>query len=255
MTLINPQLVEQITREVLKALGSPAPASSPPAGMCTAGAPTTSPEPGASTPTPQRDQPPALTGIITARQLEDALAEAEGGPVRLAASARLSPLAADFARLHPARIERVAATDGNGAVSQGRPWLLYAESMLPSVRAVRERGGSSVTPMPAGRGERGLLEAVQRIGTAVRHATATGGVLFTQTPQVAVVYANHHPMLRGCVFHDDKPCAARDRLAPNVLIMSLSVSESVAQAVVRHAFSKPPAADALTRRALAELQA
>ena len=50
---------------------------------------------------------PVLTGIVTAEQLQHAADTAGDGVAQLADSARLTPLANDWAREHPQRIRRV----------------------------------------------------------------------------------------------------------------------------------------------------
>lgn len=223
--------------------------------MCTAGKPSVSEAKEQMSPERlEAPAPPALTGIITARQLEDALA-ASGDTVYLAHNARLSPLAADLAREVPDRISRLSA-DANPSSSTGqasKPWMLYAESMLPAVQEVRNALGSRLTPMPVGQGERGLIDAITRIAQNVKNANSGGGVIITATPQIACVYANTCPSLRAAVFTDDQRCNLRDALALNVLIFPKHVTSSIAKTVVTRELSRAPQPAPQAKRTLEQL--
>lgn len=210
------------------------------AGRLTSAPPASSPtptKPSEATPTEQSfvpQGPPPLTGIVTARQLEDAIRRSVNGKVVLAADARLSPLASDLVREKGDKIVRATVTgaivESGGASTAGgkqsaasnaiAPWLWWIDGFCPAVQGMTTRYRQQMAPFGAGLGSNSLAALVEDLSRAVRSGRAKGGMLFVEQGAKALCYVNRCRSLRGvlgtCV---DAVNNAVVDLAPNVLVV------------------------------------
>jgi len=269
MAEIDPQLVEQITRQVLEALQrrSTAPhttppteraAVHPPAGTCTgdyskfvelrqreAAPGPAAPPASARPPAPAHAQPapagpPPLTGIVTAERLREAVARDPDGVARLAPDARLTPLANDFARENPDKISRNAASPiGNRQPAIGSaPWLWWADVHCPAVQNLTHALRSRLRPSAAPRSQSGLTQLLRDLARDVSRGTVRGGLLFVRHAGEAVCLANHVKGLRAVVGTTGDAVGAASGLGVNVV-------------VIEHPHLSPPAMREVVERAMA----
>jgi len=282
MPPLDPQLVREITEQVVRALkaqqsGGAAGGGSrgrvpadtrPPVGVCTGDYSqfTDRPDltPGGDGPAPDpapdpRPQAPALTGIITADRLRRAIADAKGGPARLAPDAKLTPLANDFAREHPELIERVSvdSIDNRQSAIGNAPWLWWADGHCPSVLELANGLRSRLRPSAAPRSDAGLVQVVKRLAVGVDRGDLAGGggVLFVRHAARATCLANRCRGLRAAVGTCEEAVdqAVRD-LGINTLIIEYPYTRPPAmQAMVRRVLSTTPKAPPHLQRQLDEL--
>ncbi|MAE62845.1 MAG: hypothetical protein CMJ18_01115 [Phycisphaeraceae bacterium] len=214
------KLVEQIARqvvEILRARGAnatdaPGAAAAgtapirPPLGICT-GDYSKFPElrdrmPGHAAPPPA---PPAelvesvaLTGIVTANQLQEAMDAAPDGVAVLATDARLTPLANDLARQEPDRIRRAtaqAAASGAAGVTVATGWLWWSDGPCPVVDEVVRQRRDRIQPLHAGQ----LAQAIRDIAGQMHGGRIPGALLFVHSAARAMCYANRCPSVRAVV--------------------------------------------------------
>lgn len=193
MSAIDEQLVQRIAQQVVAALSNggklPAAEVRPPIGVCTA-----SDAPPAPTRLPT--QPPArvLTGFITARRLQDA----GSTTVVIAADARLTPLARDYARERKLTITRGSDLSARPATQTDTPvFMTWADGACPAVAATTRRLAERLTPVRVG--DNALHVAIGDLARAVSAERAAGGVLFVRSAARAACYANRCPSLRAVV--------------------------------------------------------
>ncbi len=283
MAEIDPQLVAQITKAVIDALqnggGDAAPKSSvapikPPIGVCTGdysqftdrpdlSPPYTSPKQKAEPPqgveasNHAAPAAPALTGIITAQQLLEAITAAPDGVATLAPDARLTPLANDHVRENPDCIRRVEAkADASGNVTINvAPWVWWAEGHCPAVASTMTQLSGTAVPSGAPRSEAGLAQLIRDLSRSVRNRSARGGLIFARSAARAVVLANRCAPLRAIV--GTCPDAVEQgikQIGANVLIVEYPYvnAERIAAMAVRMTRSRPAAPPHLERE-LADL--
>jgi len=292
MAEIDPQLVARITRAVIDALqrgegeasaesNTGGPASIKPAiGVCTGDYSqfTDRPDLGRgkanervdanAKPTAKRSEasdmtaspaptPPALTGIITAQQLQDAIVAAPDGIATLAPDARLTPLANDHVRENPRcvrRLENRAAAASVDAL-HGAPWRWWAEGHCPAVAATMQQLTGVAVPSGAPRTEAGLSQMIRDLAHGVRHKSTRGGLVFVRSAALAVVMANRCAPLRAIV--GTCPDAVEQgikQIGANVLIVEYPyVNAERLAAIVNRMTRSVPAAPPHLERELAEL--
>jgi len=274
MADIDPQLVAQITKAVIDALaqapaGGQAAPIKPPIGVCTGDYSqfTDRPDLGAQAPAKPGTEaqampespmgPPPLAGIITAQQLQEAIAEAPDGVAVLAHNARPTPLANDYIRENPAKVRRADAPVGaqRKPVAVGQPWLWWADGHCPAVLATTAGLGSLAVHSGAARSEAGLVQALRDIANGVRTRSVRGGIVFVRSAARATVLANRSPVLRAVV--GTCPEAVEQGIAQigaNVLIVEYPhvSAERLASMVTRIVQSKPNATPH-TERELADM--
>ena len=280
MAEFDPQLVAQITKAVIDALqsgGGDAATQSgvapikPPIGVCTGdysqftdrpdlgGHPNPKPDAKRSEASDQSTvpAPPALSGIITAQQLQEAIAAAPDGVATLAPDARLTPLANDHVRENPDCIRRVEAKGDTSlsATVNGAPWVWWAEGHCPAVAATMTQLTGAAVPSGAPRSEAGLAQMIRDLSRAVRSKSARGGLIFVRSAARAVVLANRCAPLRAIV--GTCPDAVEQGIAQigaNVLIVEYPHvnAERIAAMTVRMTRSRPAAPPHLERE-LADL--
>ncbi len=223
MAHIDPQLVAQITKAVIDALSSSPEGSrsqgaapiKPPIGVCTGdysqftdrpdltatNEKPTAPATDAGDAAPSTSAAPPISGIITAQQLQSAIANAPDGVAVIAHDARPTPLANDFIREHPAKVRRAdaASTGLKRAASLGQPWLWWADGHCPAVAATMAGLGGKAVLSGASRSEAGLVHVLRDLANGIRQQTITGGLLFVRSAARATVLANRNPSLRAII--------------------------------------------------------
>ncbi len=245
MTAPNPELVHQIAQQVLRTLAGEQGAATrvaPPLGQC-AGAADGPDDGGASanhaaaetpravTLSRQAEPPrvealtetPVMQGLVTAHELDDAVASSPDGNVVLAASARLSPLAQDRVRREPQRFRREAVSaeaTGLSPVNHGQPWLWWTCGRCPAVQRVVETRRSRLLPIAAPREPAALPTVLRDLNAAVATGRAAGGVLFVSGAAKPMCLANRLRGLRAILGHcDDAVLQGVRDLGANVLVL------------------------------------
>lgn len=261
MTEIDAQLVQRIADQVMAAMrargGLPGAAQvRPPAGVCTGDY---SKFQELSPPAVERSAKPqaaALAGIITAEQLRDAIKASPDGVAHLAADARLTPLAADYARDHAGAVQRTESRILNQKSRISTPWLWWADGHCPAVAALTTRRRDRLTPITAERSAAGLLRVVRDLAAAVRGGRVSGGVLFVGNAALAMCYVNRCRSLRGVVGTCDEAVeqGVRD-LGANVLVIEYPhVAGRAMEAMIERITAQPPRLPAHVQRELSDLQ-
>lgn len=281
------ELVRQITEQVLAALrqrglaGPNADAAQPPRadvrppiGVCT-GDYSQFPElAGRATPPASVRQgetaeaPPliaALGGIVTVRQLQDALRGSVDGVVHLADDARLTPLAADFVREHPHKVRRTqeaqpAAESGHaspaGHPGHALPWAWWIDGQCPAAEQIVAQRRGIVRALGVNRSPQSTLEAVKRIAELVRGRQIVGGLLFVGSAAAAMCMANRSPSLRAVQGSCEQAVEQGiDAISPNVLVIEYPWARPEAMAaMVDRMTRKRPTTVPHVERQLADLQ-
>lgn len=209
------KLIATITQQVMAALqsrgavGDGAPAARaeihPPAGVCTGDySKFTELRPeqrGASAPSASSRR--VLEGMVTAKQL----AGSEGAAVALTAKARLTPLAADYAKEHGITIEREGATKSVAAsvsasaasIARNAPWLWWIDGQCGAVEQLTGQLRSALRPIGQPNKPGQIDVVVRELARRVRDGAAAGGLLFVHSAAQAACYANRCPSLRAVV--------------------------------------------------------
>jgi len=243
MTDADQKLVQAITEQVIRALqqrgqigggaGNPHADIKPPAGVCTGdytqfterpdlAGQSGDPQNTAATSQPN-DQGVVLTGILTANQLQEAVASAPNGVVRLAADARPTPMATDWIREHPEQVQRIAQLNDKHTIvgaEQSKPWLVWVAGQCPAVDAVTSKLANWLQRSAAPRTDAGMAQAVQDLARGVSEKHLAGGLLFVESAALAACYANRCAALRAVVGTAPETVnEAVNKLAANVLIV------------------------------------
>ena len=269
MAKIDEQLVRQIADQVVAALRSrqggsiPAEAAPirPPAGVCTGDysqfAELREREPAPEQTGRHPQTAPALTGIITAEQLQKAMKASADGIATLAPDARLTPLAQDLAREQAEKIRRaeVPGTGHSAAVTE-RPWLWWADGFCPAVQEMTGEMRGRVEAMSAERSARGLLRVLGELNRRVQEGRVSGGLLFVQSSVLAACYANRCRALRAVVGMSEEAVERGVReLGANVLIVEYPrVSPQAMRQMVQRMVQSDPKAPGPLQRDLRELE-
>jgi len=225
---------------------------SPPIGVCTA----------ASAPAPTSETP--LTGIITARKLQDAMDASPDGVALLAPTARLSPLANDLARQHKDRIRRASPIDQSADVSRGAgwqagvtsPWLYWIQRSCSVAEQIVAERTSVLSQMTASKAPDALPQVVRDIAGAIKSRSSPGGIIFVPSAAKAMCYANRCPSIRAVVGTCTKAVEEGvDHLGANVMVIEYPHHgpESMA-AMVDLMTKKAPSVPPQIERELADLQ-
>jgi len=175
--------------------------------------------------------------IFTARQLEDL--HKSNGHVVLPYGARLTPLAADWARGKKIQIgygpdELVkqanagkpasAFSVGDGAKPQAAvgAFLWWCDGPCGAAKAAvgAQAKESSLSAIELPGESKQLVQAIKKIAAAVKEQKSTGGVLLVQSAAAAVVLANRCASLRAIVGTTLESLeAAISQVAANVLVL------------------------------------
>jgi hypothetical protein len=149
-----------------------------------------------------KSEPIPLTGIITASQLQEALAAAKGDAVYLAADARLTPLANDLARQHAERIKRASGSTANQNSNvdvAALPWLWWIDGKCPVVDQVTTERPGRLRRATAGASPSALVQVVRELTGAIRGKKIAGGFLFVHNAARATCLANRCSSIRAVV--------------------------------------------------------
>lgn len=264
------QLVQQITEQVLLALqrgrhpSQPAAPIHPPVGVCTGDYSQFTDRPDLAHATDARAdtamsiRPAALTGIITAAQLQEAIENSLGQKVLISPTARLTPLATDYARENPDKIERGQASvvQSSNSSSQAASWLWWADGHCPAVQAITAAHRQRLRPSAAARSESGLLQAIRDLKIGLANQTLAGGLLFVSSAARAGLLANRCPEVRAVVGTCEQGVnEAISDLGVNVLIVEYPyVDENQMSAMVAAMLAGLPEVSPHLARELADLQ-
>ena len=176
--------------------------------------------------------------IFTARQLEDL--HKSNGHVVLPYGARLTPLAADWARAKKIQIgygpdelvksqgngtaKGIGAADGAKPQAAGAPgaFLWWCDGPCGAAKAAvgAQAKESSLSAVDLPGEAKQLVPTIKRIAAAVKEGKSTGGVLLVQSGAAAVVLANRCPSLRAMLGTTLESLEAGiNQVAANVLII------------------------------------
>jgi hypothetical protein len=204
-------------------------------------------------------QPVPLTGIITAKQLQEAVDIAGRQPVWLAPDARLTPLANDLARQLKDRIRRgaPAAATGSAGAAAGTPamWLWWIEGGCPAVRQAVSAFAGTLRPLASGAHASALSNVVRELARQLKSKQIAGAVLFVPNAARAVCLANRCASIRAVVATCGEAVEQGIAdLGANVLIVEYPHHGSRAMTVMLSRFmQQPPSVPAAVERDLADL--
>jgi hypothetical protein len=290
MTQLDPQTIQMLTQAVLAALrergvvgGSPSASGPvhihPPIGTCTGdyskfpelqgklNSATQADAPAARglagfapipQPPPAPPEPLALTGIVTASQLQSVMDSAPDGIAVLAHDARLSPLANDLARSKPNKVRRAStAAPGsqNTTSAASLTWAWWIDGKCPVVeKIVAERAGR-LRPLTSSKASAQLASVVRELAAAVRARQIAGGILFVPSAARATCLANRCASLRAIVGTCGEAVEQGiNELGANVLIVEYPHHGYRSNAgMVDRFIGQPPAPSAAVERDLADL--
>ena len=202
-----------------------------------------------------------LSGIVTANQLQAAIDAAGDGVAVLAADARLSPLAADFAREHPRKVRRVgtdsaAASSASPAANATLPWMWWIDGSCPVVAQVTgERGSQLTRAVSLGSGSAALGQVVRDLASAIKSHRVLGGLLFVHNAARAMCLANRCQSIRAVVGTCGEAVEQGiAELGANVLVIEYPHhGPRAVAAMVDRFMQQPPRVPPAVERELAEL--
>lgn len=141
----------------------------------------------------------ALTGIITASQLQDAIDASSDGAAVVAHDAKLTPLANDLVRQHPEKIRRASVIDP--AVTSAAPaqWFYWIDGQCPVATQTVQQRSNMLRPLGTSHSSAALQNVIRDLAAAVKGHTIAGGVLFVPNAAMAMCYANRCTSLRAVV--------------------------------------------------------
>ena len=235
-------------------------------GATSTGEPLAVPGDGGLTGSAVNAEPLPLTGIITAKQLQQAWDVSADGSALLADDARLTPLANDLARQNPERIRRATLSRRSDATSNPRavrsgpaqavPWFWWLDGQCPAAQAVVARHGARFCTSVVNRAPNVIGQVVRDLASSLKVGRVAGGVLFVHSAARANCYANRCPSIRAVV----GTCAEavdegiRD-LGSNVLLIEYPhVAPRQIEAMVHRMIAQSPAPPPQTVRELADLR-
>ena len=267
------QLVEMVTREVLAVLaargmmgGPPAPIQ-PPVGTCTGdyskfeelrGRLTGGGDQGHVPPSLPAPAAPPLAGIVTARQLQDAIDASPDGVAAVAPDARLTPLANDLVRQEPQKIRRTAfaaATQTNPLAADDLPWLWWIDGQCPAATQITQQRAAVLQPSGSARHGAALGQVVREVATALRSGRIAGGFLFVPNAARAMCFANRCASIRAVVGSCSKAVEQGvTELGANVLVIEYPhIAPTSMAAMVDRILRQPPKLPAHVQRELNDL--
>lgn len=285
MTQLDPQLVQLLTQAVLAALrergvgetrgevgatshGPNAPVQiHPPIGHCTGDYSKfpelqgklygTAAQPSATAQPAPAPAPLALTGIVTANQLQAAMDAASDGVALLAHDARLSPLANDLARSKPAKIRRVTTSQNaaSNITAAALPWAWWIDGRCPVVEKVVTERAAKLRQITSSKASAQLASVVRELAAAIKSRHVAGGILFVPNAARAACFANRCASLRAVVGTCDQAVEQGvTELGANVLILEYPHHGYRSNAALVDRFiAQPPAPPASIERDLADL--
>ncbi len=198
----------------------------------------------------------ALTGVVTATRLQEAMDAAPDGVAVLAPDARLSPLANDLLRQFPERMRRgsVSETAAHGTAQQ-TPWLAWVEGACPVANQVIAERAAAFVGTSASHHNSALPQVVRDLSSAVQASRVAGGVLFVPNAARAMCYLNRCASLRAVVGTCGEAVEQGViEIGANVLVIEYPHHGHRAMAaMIDRVMQSPPAAPASVQRDLAEL--
>ncbi len=209
----------------------------------------------------QQVEEPALSGILTATQLQAAIAASSAGVATLAADARFSPLAADFAREHPEKIRRIAANASTGknagpSTTTDAQWLWWIDGYCPSVQQLVTQQRNQLRAATASHNPSVIASVIRELAREVSAKRLAGGILFVRCAARAVCYANRNPALRAVVGTCGEAVELGiSELGANVLVIEYPHHGLKSMgAMVGRITQQPPTVPATVQRELSDLQ-
>ena len=269
------QLVESIVQTVIAQLAQRGAISAdadpradiqPPIGACTGdysqfpeltGRQVSATPPGNVSP-PTTTHPIALTGIVTASQLQGAMDTSADGIAYLAPDARLSPLANDMARRVPDRIQRTGVDQPSSrAAGAGPPsqWLWWLDGHNAAVRDLGSRFARNLVPFGAGYSAPSMSSVVRELAGAIAARRAAGGFLFVQSAAKAICLANRCRSVRAIVATcSDAVEQGIVEMGANVLVIEYPhVTPGAMAMMVERMLQQAPTVSPAVERELADL--
>lgn len=160
---------------------------------------------------------PVLRGFVTASRL----AQLDGSVVRLAADARLTPLARDMVKDRGLTIQRADQSDApGGARLAGGRYFWWIDGQCPIFDELTERQADRAVISAQASQADALVAVIRDLANQTRQRRVEGGVLFVSSPARACAYANRCRSLRALVGTCEQTVRdAIDQLAANVLII------------------------------------
>ena len=265
------KLVREITDQVMTALRGGGPVTiRPPAGTCTGDYSKFKEAPGVQTSVAAQERPRRgtaqrpLSGVITAASLMK-----REGVVHITPSAKLTPLAMDYAKENRLAIERMGVHAGQtscgvakalvtaerAVAGQAAVWTWWCDGHEPNVARVTDQLRARIKPLTHQRSAGALVEAIKRLAQRVRRGEAAGGVLFVASAAQAACLANRCRSLRAVVGTcADAVQQGIEQLAANVLIIEHPYQGwRTMRAMVETFIGSPRPANAEIQRKLQEL--
>lgn len=219
---------------------------------------------------PAAFEPIALTGIITANQLQEAINASPDGTVLLAPDARLTPLANDLARQLKDKVRRGSASPSgmpgmaglHGSSQQGAagsvqasPWLWWIEGQCAAVHDVTRQMQGNLRPLAASPHGSALSQVVRDVASALKSRQIPGAFLFVPNASRAMCYANRCASIRAVVGTCGEAVEQGvTELGANVLVMEYPHQGPRAMAaMMQRMMQQPPGAPPAVERDLADL--
>lgn len=195
----------------------------------------------------------ALSGIVTANQLQQAWETARDGVATLAHDARLTPLANDLARQHPEKIQRSGA--GSASAPDAGRWLWWSDGGCPVSQSIVQGRADRFSVAASQPTPTGMTQVIRDLARSVKAGQVRGGVLFVRSAARVMCYANRCASLRAVVGTCGEAVEEGiNELGANVLVIEYPhVGPSAMEAMVDRMVSRDPAVPAATQRDLADL--
>ena len=200
----------------------------------------------------------ALTGIVTASQLQAAMNAASDGVAVLAADARLSPLANDLARKEPKRVRRVHTAAPSGDQSNAAaalPWMWWIDGSCPVVAEVTSQRKDRLRAANATHAPNTLTQVIRDLASAIRNHQVAGGLIFVRNAARAMCLANRCASIRAVVGTCGEAVEQGvTELGANVLVVEYPHhGHRSTSAMVDRIMQQPPRPPASVERELADL--
>jgi hypothetical protein len=138
----------------------------------------------------------ALTGIVTANQLQAAMDFAADGVAQLAPEARLTPLANDLARQYPERVSRVSASQTPGDASAAQ-WMWWTDGHCPVIQQLVGQYQDRLISVGGGYGNASVSGLIRELSGAISHKRTAGGLLFVKNAARVMCMANRCRSIRA----------------------------------------------------------
>ena len=156
--------------------------------------------PGGQSSAPTLDFIP-LTGIITAKQLQEAMDAASDGVAVIAAGARLTPLANDLSRQKPQSMRQLTAMDTTQGTStpESTPWLWWIDGQCPAVAQLTQARSAKLRAAASGPNPEALSQVVRDVAGSLRSGSIAGALLFVRNASRSMCFANRCTSIRAII--------------------------------------------------------